>query len=69
VGCAISAAAASLLSERVRQIRLISQIRQISQTDMINLLGGDISHARIKCATLPLIALQKAIRNFSNLTI
>ena len=61
VGCAISAAAASLLSERGKQIRQIRLIRQISQKDMIDLLGGDISHARIKCATLPLVALQKAI--------
>ncbi|MBI2310181.1 iron-sulfur cluster assembly scaffold protein [Candidatus Collierbacteria bacterium] len=63
VGCAISTAGASLLSERVKQIRRISQISQISQAGMVELLGGDISHARIKCAILPLVALQKAIRN------
>jgi nitrogen fixation NifU-like protein len=62
VGCAISTAAASLLSERVKQIRQISQISQISQKDMIALLGGDISHARIKCAVLPLVALKKALQ-------
>jgi len=60
VGCAISTAAASLLSEKIRQIR---QMSQMSQKDMIDLLGGDISHARIKCVTLPLVALQKAISN------
>ncbi len=62
VGCAISTAAASLLSERVKQISQIRLISLISQTDMIKMLGGDISHARIKCATLPLVALKKALQ-------
>lgn len=61
VGCAISTASASLLSERVGQIKLISQIRLISQSDVLQLLGGEITSARMKCAALPLFALRKAV--------
>lgn len=62
VGCAISTASASLLSEKVLQIKQIKQIRLISQKDLLDLLGGEITSARIKCATLPLFALQAAIK-------
>ena len=65
VGCAISTASASLLSEQIRQIGQISQIRQISDRDVLDLLGGEITSARIKCATLPLFALRKAINNLT----
>ena len=61
-GCAISTAAASLLSERIGQIRRISQIRQIGDADMVKMLGGDISPGRVKCATLALRAIQKALQ-------
>lgn len=61
IGCAISTASASLLSEKISQIRLISQIRQISPKDVLDLLGGEITSARMKCATLPLKALLSAL--------
>ena len=61
-GCAIATAGASLLSERVCQIRQMSQIRQICESDMVALLGGNISPGRMKCATLALRALQKALK-------
>ena len=62
VGCAISTAAASLLSERVKsQESRVKSILEITDEDMVKLLGGDISHARIRCAALPLAALKAAV--------
>lgn len=60
-GCAISTAAASILSERIGQIRRISQIRQITDADILEMLGGQITPTRHKCATLALVALRQAL--------
>lgn len=66
IGCAISTASASLLSEKISQIKQSanwrSQIRLITEKDLLQLLGGEITSARMKCATLPLFALQAAIK-------
>lgn len=61
VGCAISTAAASLLTERIKKIKVIEVIRGIKDRDMIEMLGIEVSPTRMKCATLPLRALQKAL--------
>jgi nitrogen fixation NifU-like protein len=63
VGCAISTAAASLLSERVKEIDKVDKIKKLTEKDMVEILGGEITPARIKCATLPLAALKKALEN------
>lgn len=60
-GCAISTAAASMLSEKVIEIGDTEKIVNITDHDMSEMLGGDISSARIKCATLALVALKKAL--------
>jgi nitrogen fixation NifU-like protein len=64
VGCAISTAGASLLSEKIHDSRFkIQNLLDMSDDDMVEMLGGDISPTRLKCATLSLKALQKALRN------
>ena len=64
VGCAISTAGASLLSERVKNSKFkIKNLSDMTNADMIEMLGGDISPTRLKCATLSLKALQKALIN------
>ncbi len=61
-GCAISMAGASMLSDQVKNRKFkIRNILEITDHDMIEMLGGEISSARIKCATLALTALRKAI--------
>lgn len=60
-GCAITMASASLLSEQVNQIGQIRKIRKVNERDIVALLGGDVSPARMKCATLALTALQRAV--------
>lgn len=64
VGCAISTAAASLLSERIRSKEYgVREVMELTDEDMVEMLGGDISPTRLKCATLSLKALQKALIN------
>ena len=59
-GCAISMAAASLLTEFVKG-KKGSDLAKLSEKDVISLLGIEVGPQRIKCAILPLIALKKAI--------
>jgi len=50
-GCAISQAAASLLGETLPGMTL-EEVQELDRDDAIELLGGDISPMRIKCAVL-----------------
>lgn len=61
-GCAISIASASLLSEFVLN-KTKDELMKIDSARIITLLGIEISAARLKCALLPLEALQKALKN------
>ncbi len=56
-GCAISQAAASLLTERLKGLSL-EEARKITKEDVLEDLGIDISPARIKCALLSLKVLK-----------
>ena len=50
-GCAISQAAASLLSEELPGLT-IEELQAMDRDDVIDLLGVDISPMRVKCAVL-----------------
>jgi nitrogen fixation NifU-like protein len=66
VGCAISTAAASLLSERIKsQEPRAKNILEMTDEDMVKMLGGDISPTRLKCATLSLKAIQKSFKQLN----
>jgi nitrogen fixation NifU-like protein len=58
--CAISVAAASLLTERVRGM-VAAEVRGIREDEMISVLGSDIPPARHACAVLPLTTLRGAL--------
>jgi nitrogen fixation NifU-like protein len=62
-GCAISQAAMSVLSAKIKQEQpLISALKKITKKDVEELLGlEDISMGRVKCLTLGLTALHKDI--------
>ena len=59
-GCAISVAAASKLSEVLKN-KPISEIKRMDNKEVLDLLGVPISPMRLKCALLSLRALQKGI--------
>lgn len=62
VGCAISVAAFSLLTEKVKAQDLsLEEMSELTEKDIVDLLGIRISQTRMKCATLPLRALRRII--------
>lgn len=62
-GCAISQAAASLLTERVKG-KKISHLRKMPSSVMLKLLGITLNPVRLKCALLPFEALKNIINSF-----
>jgi nitrogen fixation NifU-like protein len=56
-GCAISQAAASMLTELVKGAS-IEEVRALSKDELLDELGIPISPARLKCALLPLKVLK-----------
>lgn len=61
--CAISTAAASLLTELIRGASLM-ELSDITDERLISALESDIKPARRQCALLPLEALRAGLRNY-----
>jgi len=59
-GCAISMASASMLTEKVKGMKLAG-IMKLQTHDIITMLGTSLTPSRTKCAVLPLEVLQKAV--------
>src|SRR3954447_18731264 len=64
-GCAISQASASLLTDEVEG-KPIGDAVKLSSSDVLELLGIEISPARMKCALLSLDTLQHALGEEAN---
>lgn len=60
VGCAISIAAASLLTEEVKN-KSLEEIEKMKTEDIFELLGTELGPSRVKCGVLCLETLQSAI--------
>ena len=60
-GCAISQASASLLTDEVKG-KDVNAAAELKAGDVLELLGIDISPARMKCALLSLETLQGALQ-------
>jgi nitrogen fixation NifU-like protein len=60
-GCAISQASASLLTDAVKG-KTVSELRKWDKTSIMKMLGVELGPNRLKCALLPLEALQKMIQ-------
>jgi len=58
IGCAISTAAASMLSEKVVGMTKVD-LEKFGEGGIIKMLGGEINVGRVKCATLAYKALLK----------
>ena len=59
-GCAISQASASLLTDEIKG-KPVTDAAAMSSQDVLDLLGIEISPARLKCALLSLDTLQQAL--------
>jgi NifU-like protein involved in Fe-S cluster formation len=55
-GCAVATASASILSELK-----LEKLKKLKEKDLKKILGFELTPAREKCATLPLVAIQKAL--------
>ena len=62
-GCVISLAAASMLMEEVEG-KTLDEVKKMGRQDMLDLLGVPLTTMRVKCAMLPLRALEKAIHRY-----
>ncbi len=60
IGCAISQAAASLLTEKVKGMT-VEHAKKLTKEDVYDLLKVDISSGREKCALLLFNGLQEAL--------
>jgi nitrogen fixation protein NifU and related proteins len=59
-GCAISQASASLLTDEIKG-KPVADVVKMQGDDVLELLGIDVSPARLKCAMLSLDTLQHAL--------
>jgi len=59
-GCAISIAAASMLTDKIKNLE-IEKVKNLSKDEVINMLKIPISHQRLKCALHSLDAIKKAL--------
>jgi nitrogen fixation NifU-like protein len=60
VGCAISMASSSMLTEKVKDMT-DKEIMNLKTDDIIHMLGTQLTASRTKCAVLPLEVLQKGV--------
>ena len=65
VGCAISTAAASMLSDKVMGMGK-KDLEEFGEKGVVELLGGEINAGRMKCATLAYKAIRKLFENAPN---
>jgi nitrogen fixation NifU-like protein len=59
-GCAVSQASASMLTDEIKG-KTLEDIGLLQSQDVLDLLGIEISPARLKCALLSLDTLQRAL--------
>lgn len=59
-GCAISQAAASMLTEKVKGMR-VDDVMKLNGQDILALLGTTLTPSRMRCATLSVEVLHKAV--------
>ena len=62
-GCAISLASTDILLNYIKG-KSIEDIKKLTNKDIIDLLGIHISGIRLKCAILPLIALENGVKEY-----
>lgn len=63
VGCAISQASVSLLTEEIKG-KSLDEIMNIAPEEVIEILGIELGPVRLKCALLGLEAIHEAIGTF-----
>lgn len=65
-GCAISQASASMLTEKVMGMRVVDA-QKLATKDITDMLGTELTPARVKCAVLSLEVLHNALATLQKL--
>lgn len=63
-GCLVAKFSASMLSEKLIG-KTVAEVLKMRPEDLLRLLKIELTMSRIKCAMLPLLAIQKALKNES----
>ena len=66
-GCAISQASADLLLESIIG-KTLEEVKKLSRTDILELLGIELGPVRLKCALLPLKILKAGVYGLGEAT-
>jgi NifU-like protein involved in Fe-S cluster formation len=65
VGCMVATFSTSVLSEKLIG-KTVNEVLKTTPEDLLKLLQVELSMSRLKCAMLPLMAIQKALKNDKN---
>ncbi len=60
-GCLVAIVSASVLSEKIIG-KSTKEIKEMKAEDLMALIGMELTTSRIRCAMLPLLAIQKALK-------
>jgi nitrogen fixation NifU-like protein len=60
IGCALSTASASMLSEKIKGLTF-EEVMKMDADDLAEMMGIDISPTRMKCVELPLNTLKEIL--------
>ena len=63
--CAVTIAASSILTDALKG-KSLEEAKKTTKEELLELLGVELTTSRIKCASLPLEALQTLIRNYES---
>jgi nitrogen fixation NifU-like protein len=59
-GCVISMASASMFTEKIKG-KTISELQELDEDDIFDMLGVELGPSRFHCAVLPLRVLEEAL--------
>lgn len=65
LGCAISIAAASMLTEYIKG-RKVEEVKNISNEDLLGMMGAELTPTKTHCAVMSVEAVQRAIKSYEN---
>lgn len=61
--CFVSIVSSSLVTEEITG-KTLEEAKELNKQDILDMIGIELTTSRVKCATLVLDALQKAIKNY-----
>ena len=60
--CSVAIVSSALLTEELKG-KTLEEVEKFSKEDLLKLIGVNLTTSRVKCATLPLETIKKAIHN------